>query len=84
LFPAASVIIHVTVVFPRGKMFGASFEIEAIEQLSNVTGNPKATLYAEQPLLVFTVNAIGAVIVGFVLSITVTVCVAVFTFPLLP
>jgi hypothetical protein len=54
---------------------------EATEQLSAVTGVPKATLKAAHAEFALMVTLAGAVIVGFVLSTTVTVCVAVAVWP---
>ena len=54
----------------------------ATPQLSAVTGVPSATFDAlHLPLSAFTVTAIGAVMVGFWLSVTVTVWVAVDLLP---
>jgi hypothetical protein len=50
-------------------------------QLSEVVGEPIFTLNAEHEAFAFTVTFDGAVIVGFVLSFTVTVCVAVAVLP---
>ena len=81
LFPEPSTTVHVTVVFPNGKDDGALFVTLATEQLSAVTGVPKATFTAKQPLFVEAVTAAGAVIVGTILSVTVTTWVAVAVFP---
>ena len=54
---------------------------EATEQLSAVVGVPKVTEVATQFASAFTVTAAGAVMVGRVVSDTVTVCVAVAVFP---
>ncbi len=70
-----------TVVFPNGNAVGALLVTLATEQLSAVTGVPNATPVAVQAEFVLTVNAAGAVIVGFTLSTTVTTCVAVAEFP---
>ena len=59
------------------------FVTVATAQLSAVTGVPRTTPVAEQPLLVVAVTSAGAVIVGAVLSFTTTVWVAVDEFPLL-
>ena len=53
----------------------------ATEQLSAVTGVPKATPVAVQAAFALIVKFNGAVIVGFTLSITVTSCVAVAILP---
>ena len=82
LFPLVSVTVQVTVVIPIGKTTGALLVTVATEQLSEVTGVPKFTLNATQELLAFTVTLVGAVIIGFTESLTVTVCVAVAMFPL--
>ena len=81
VLPLESVTVHVTVVFPNGKVPGALFVTEATAQLSAVNGDPKTTFVAIQPLLVETLTAEGAVIVGLVASVTVTVCVLVELFP---
>jgi hypothetical protein len=72
-FPEASVTVQVTVVLPSVNTEGALFVTEATEQLSAVVGTPKLTLNAEHVPLAFTVTAAGAVIVGVMLSNTVTV-----------
>ena len=54
---------------------------EATEQLSAVVGVPNATPVAVQPVLVVVDTAAGAVIVGFELSVTVTVAVQVEVLP---
>ena len=59
-----------------------SFVTLATEQLSAVTGVPKETPVAVQPLLVVAFTMAGAVIVGLTLSVTITVCAAVDVFPL--
>ena len=83
VFPLPSVTVHVTVVAPSKKADGALLVTLATEQLSEVTGVPKTTPVAEQPKLAIIVIAVGATIVGFVISVTVTICVAVAVFPLL-
>ena len=60
------------------------FETVATEQLSAVTGVPSAaasTVAVQVPAPTFTVIFAGQVIVGLILSITVTVCVQVAVFP---
>jgi hypothetical protein len=54
----------------------------ATPQLSVVTGKPRATPVAVQPVLVKVFTSVGQVIVGNSLSDTVTVCVQVMTLPL--
>ena len=77
VLPEPSVTVHVTVVSPSGKLFGASFVVEATLQLSSVVSLPSVTPVASHvPASTFTVTAAGAVIVGSILSTTVTVCVA--------
>ena len=79
VFPLPSVTVQVTVVLPRGKLVGASFVVPATLQLSAVVGVPKtifAKAVAQVPASTFTVTAAGAVIVGSILSTTVTVAVA--------
>ena len=73
VLPAASVTVQVTVVFPNGKAVGALFTTLATEQLSAVTGVPNTTPVAVQAVVVLTVRAAGATIVGLALSTTVTV-----------
>jgi hypothetical protein len=82
IFPEPSVTVQVTVVFPNGKVVGASFVTEATEQLSPVTGVPSANPVTPQVADDDTVKAAGATIVGRTVSITVTVWVAVAVFPL--
>ena len=62
-------------------MVGALLITEATEQLSAVVGTPRTTPVAVQAVFVFAVTLAGAVIVGKVLSVMVTVCVAVLIFP---
>ena len=65
LFPLPSVTVHVTVVFPSGKVAGALFVTEATEQLSSVAGVPSCTFDAVQiSWSATTETACGAVIVG--------------------
>ena len=73
VLPLASLTVQVTVVTPIGNVVGALFVTLNTEQLSAVTGVPKETFKAKQPLLVVVVTANGAVIVGIVVSLTVTV-----------
>ena len=85
VLPDASVTVQVTVVVPTGKLFGASFVVLETAQLSAVTGVPNVTFAAAAlhwPASTFTVTSAGAVIVGSMLSTTVTVCVAVTSLPL--
>ena len=72
-----SVTVQVTVVLPSGNVAGALLVTLATEQLSAVVGVPRATPDAVQmPASELTLTAAGAVIVGFWLSVTVTICVA--------
>src|SRR5918993_1156378 len=86
MLPAASVTFHVTVVVPRGNEAGASFVTASggNGQLSPVVGVPRLTFVATQePASVPTsVRFAGGVIVGTVLSTTVTVCMNVAMLPL--
>ena len=75
MFPEPSVTVQVTVVSPRSKAVGASFVVEATEQLSLVVESPRETSVAVHPSLVETLIASGAVIDGLVSSVTVTVAV---------
>ena len=75
--PEASVTVHITFVVPKENTLGALFVTLATAQLSAATGVPNTTLNAAHALFAFTVTFAGAVIVGFVLSTTVTTCVAV-------
>ena len=81
--PEPSVTVHVTtVVSPIGYVAGALFVTLATEQLSPVVGAVKLTPLAVQlPASVFTVYWPGAVIVGFILSVTVTFWVPVAVLP---
>ena len=54
-------------------MEGWSFVTLATVQLSTVVGVPRSTPVAVQPLLVVAATSAGQVIVGFTLSVTVTV-----------
>ena len=71
--PAPSVDVHVTVVFPIGKLAGASFVIVGVPQLSVPVAVPIEAVDVHCPASVFIVVADGQVIVGFSLSTTVTV-----------
>ena len=73
VLPDPSVTVQITVVTPNGKAAGALFVTVATEQLSAVTGVPKTTLVDVHPTLVVPVEAEGAVIVGLMLSLTITV-----------
>jgi hypothetical protein len=66
--PLPSVTVHVTVVVPKANAEGALLVTLATEQLSAVTGVPKTTPVAVQPVLVVAIIAAGAVIVGLILS----------------
>jgi hypothetical protein len=84
LFPLLSVTVHLTVVVPIGKAGGASFVTDATPQLSAVTGVPRITPVAVQPVLVVAVRFIGPVMVGNVISVvvpTITVACLVQPFP---
>ena len=66
-------------VAPNGKLVGALFVVEATLQLSAVVGVPSVTFeaaVAQVPASTLTLTAAGAVIVGSMLSTTVTVAVA--------
>jgi hypothetical protein len=85
VFPEPSVAVHVTVVLPSGKLAGALFDAVTL-QLSAIVGVPKVTFVnavAQVPASTFTVTAAGAVIVGSILSSTVTVAAPEAEFPLL-
>jgi hypothetical protein len=73
VFPTASVAVQVTLVVPSGKIAGASFVTVTAVQLSVATGLPKLAITASHTPLALTVMFAGATIVGFVLSLTVTV-----------
>ena len=68
VLPLASLAVQVTVVVPVGKVAGALFVTVASAQLSAVVGVPKLIGLPKQA-----VKAGGAVIVGMILSVTVTV-----------
>ena len=72
VFPALSVTVHVTIVDPSEKTLGALCVTEVTPQLSAVVGLPNTTLNAAQAEFAFNVKSAGAVIVGLVLSTTVT------------
>ena len=73
MFALSSVTVHVTVVVPIGKVDGALFVTELMSQLSQVKGVPRLTPVALHVALALIVTFAGAVIVGLILSITVTV-----------
>nr|WP_234423345.1 hypothetical protein [Aquimarina spinulae] len=82
VLPELSVTVQVTVVSPIGKTPGASLVVLATAQLSEVVGVPKATLLAvHKPASTLTFTVAGQLIVGSILSVTVTVCVQVAVFP---
>ena len=83
VFPAASVAVHVTTVAPNGKAESPSFVTVTVVQLSLAIGFPRFEITASQLLSAFTVISAGATIVGFVLSSTVTFCVALAVLPAL-
>ena len=62
-------------------MDGWLFVTFATEQLSEVIGVPRVTPVAVQAVLVVVFKVAGAAIVGFTLSVTVTVWLAVAVFP---
>ena len=71
--PELSVTVQVTVVAPIGNVAGALLVTEATPQLSAVTGVPSKTpLAVQSPASVFTFTAAGHEIVGFSLSVTIT------------
>lgn len=72
MFPDASVTVQVTDVLPKGKATGALLATEATEQLSAVVGVANTTV-AVHPALAATCTLAGQFMVGFSLSITVTV-----------
>jgi len=82
VFPLPSVTVQVTKFVPSGKTAGALLVTDATLQLSPVTALPKVTLTAVQPALTDTVTSAGQVIVGGVVSRTITRCVHVALFPL--
>jgi hypothetical protein len=71
--PEPSITVQVTTVIPKGKAAGALFVTEEMEQLSVAIGIPKTTPVAVQAVFVIVATFTGAVIIGFSLSITVTV-----------
>lgn len=73
VLPLPSVTVHVTVVVPNGNAAGALLVTDATEQLSLVIGVPNETPVAVQPVLVVADTVDGAVMIGFTLSVTVTV-----------
>jgi hypothetical protein len=75
VLPDPSVTVQVTVVFPNEKLVGASLVVLDTLQLSEVVGVPRLTFakaVAHVPASTFTVTDAGAVIVGSILSTTVT------------
>jgi len=74
--PEPSVTVQITVVAPTGNAAGALFNVDETEQLSAVTGVPRAGAAVQIPAPVETLTPAGAVIVGFWLSATMTSCAA--------
>ena len=82
VFPEPSVTVQTTEVVPKGYVVEAwSLVVEATEQLSEVIGVPKEGTVAEHALNTFTEIFDGQVMVGLMVSRTVTVCVQVAVFP---
>ena len=81
VFPALSVTVQVTVVVPSANVAGALLVTLATVQLSAVVAVPNKTPVATQDPFAEAKTFAGAVIVGFVLSVTVTTCDAVAVFP---
>jgi hypothetical protein len=81
VLPALSTTVQVTVVTPIGKVAGALFVTDATAQLSDVTGDPRATVAKQEPRSVVAVMFEGQAIVGIWLSDTVTVWVHVLVLP---
>ena len=77
VFPLPSVTVQITEFAPSEYVVeGWLLETEATEQLSAVTGVPRAaarTVAVQVPAPTFTVMLAGQVIVGLILSTTVTV-----------
>ena len=73
VFPLPSVTVQVTVVVPNGNKAGASFVTLATVQLSLVMGGVKITPEAvHKPGSTFTETGPEQVIVGLILSVTIT------------
>jgi hypothetical protein len=83
VLPLLSVTVQITVVVPIRNAAGALLETEATPQLSAVTGVPRATPVAVHPVLVVVFTFVGQVMVGRVMSVTVTVWLQVAVLPLL-
>ncbi len=60
-------------MFPEGKVKGALFVTDATEQLSLNSGDPRFTFCAVHSVVEDTVTFAGAVTVGAITSVTVTV-----------
>ena len=80
--PAASFTVQVTVVVPVKNVYGASLVTLSTPQLSVVTGVPKSNAETSHVATDEIVIAVGATIVGFTVSTTVTVWLALTVFPL--
>jgi hypothetical protein len=78
-----SVTVQVTVVVPIGKVAGALFVTEATPQLSEVAGAESTTVAKQDPVSALTFTAAAHMMVGFSLSVTVTLWVHVFVLPAL-
>ena len=75
MFPALSITVQVTVVFPIGKTLGASLVTDFTPQLSAVVGVPRVTLAlaaVQEATSTFTVTGTAQVMVGFTVSFTIT------------
>ena len=75
-----SVAVHVIVVSPSGKTSGASFEIDGVSTRSLETGLPSTTMF-ESADVASAVTESGAVMLGAVVSTTVTVWIALAELP---
>ena len=72
--------VHVIVVSPSGKTSGASFEIDGVSTRSLETGLPSTTMF-ESADVASAVTESGAVMLGAVVSTTVTVWIALAELP---
>src|SRR5205823_445406 len=82
LLPVASRTVHVTRLVPRLNNAGALLDNDATAQLSPTTGIPNATFVAVQPELADATTSAGQVIVGLVVSRTMTRCTQLLLLPL--
>ena len=72
--PEVSVAVQVTIVSPRGNDSGASLDIESISEISSIINSPKSSIVVLIPVASISIS-LGIDKIGFIVSITITLCV---------